>query len=412
MSKKSNTSKVTKKIAAEIGNDIKFLISFLPNLLLKGFNYVNDRLRFSISFKITTFYAFIFSFFLLLSNIAAVGGFLFFMQKHVASFNTDQSIIYIEFIKGTVEVQDYLVILVLILLGSDILFLLMMLGMGSKMSKRMLFPVKKMTETVKQISIQDLNTRLDVRGSKDELKDLAKTFNDMLDRLQKSIETQNQFVSDASHELRTPIAVIQGYSNLLDRWGKEDKAVLEEAITAIKSESENMKNLVERLLFLARSDKNTQKIEMCEFNTSELISEILRETKLIDEKHDIQSEVNEEVLLYGDRGLLKEAIRIFMDNSIKYTPDSGRIKLNSFMRNKCLVVDIEDTGIGISKEDLPHIFNRFYRADKSRTKETGGTGLGLSIAKWIILKHRGTIEVQSKIGYGTKVSILLPMNTR
>jgi signal transduction histidine kinase len=412
MSKKSNTSKVTKKIAAEMGNDIKFIISFLPNLLLKGFNYVNDRLRFSISFKITTFYAFIFSFFLLLSNIAAVGGFLFFMEKHVTSFNTDQSIIYIEFIKGTVEVQDYLVILVLILLGSDILFLLMMLGMGSKMSKRMLFPVKKMTETVKQISIQDLNTRLDVRGSKDELKDLAKTFNDMLDRLQKSIETQNQFVSDASHELRTPIAVIQGYSNLLDRWGKEDKAVLEEAITAIKSESENMKNLVERLLFLARSDKNTQKIEMSEFNISELISEILRETKLIDEKHVIQSEVNEEVLIYGDRGLLKEAIRIFMDNSIKYTPDSGRIKLNSFIKNKYLVVDIEDTGIGISKEDLPHIFDRFYRADKSRTKETGGTGLGLSIAKWIILKHRGTIEVQSKIGYGTKVSILLPMNTR
>lgn len=299
-----------------------------------------------------------------------------------------------------------------ILIVSDILFIFMMIGMGSRISKRMLLPVKKMTETVKQISIQDLNTRLDVRGSKDELKDLAKTFNDMLDRLQKSVESQNQFVSDASHELRTPISVIQGYANLLDRWGKEDKAVLEESIDAIKSEAENMKNLVEKLLFLARSDKHTQKVEFLDFSMNDLINEIIKETKLIDSKHEILCEYNDTLIFNGDRNLLKEAIRIFVDNSIKYTPDGGTIKINSLIKNNQLIIEAGDNGIGISKEDLPHIFDRFYRADKSRTKQTGGTGLGLSIAKWIILRHKGTIEVKSRLNFGTKISIILPLNNK
>lgn len=392
---------------------MKMLISVLPKLLSKLFDFITDRLRFSISFKITTFYASIFFFFLLLSNIAAVSGFIYFMQKHIESVspNFNQGFLYIKFIGETVEVHKYIVILSSILLGSDILFLFMMIGMGSSVSKRMLLPVKKMTETVKQISIQDLNTRLDVKGSKDELKDLAKTFNDMLDRLQKSVETQNQFVSDASHELRTPIAVIQGYANLLDRWGKEDKAVLNESIDAIKSEAESMKDLMENLLFLARSDKHTQKVEMLNFPINELIDEILRETKLIDLSHKIFCERNESLMFYGDRNLLKEAIRVFVDNSLKYTLEGGIVKINSYAKNNKLVIEVEDNGVGISKEDLPHIFDRFYRVDKSRTKETGGTGLGLSIAKWIILKHKGTIEVTSKLGFGTKISILLPIDT-
>jgi two-component system, OmpR family, sensor histidine kinase ArlS len=388
---------------------IKVLIIIVPKLLLKLFDYINDRLRFSISFKITTFYAFIFSFLLLLSNMAVVGGFMYFLKQHVVDIKADQALIYLEFTKNTVEVSNYIGIIALIILASDIVLLSIMLPIGSRVSKRLLLPVKKMTETVKSISAKDMNTRLDVSGSKDELKDLSKTFNNMLDRLQRSYELQNQFVSDASHELRTPIAVIQGYANLLDRWGKEDKAVLEESIAAIKSESESMKRLVEQLLFLARSDKHTQKIEMTHFKVNELIDEVVKETKIIDYKHEILNQYNEYITINGDRNLLKEALRVFIDNSIKYTCESGVIKINSYSKNKNLIIEIEDTGSGISKEDLPHIFDRFYRADKSRTKESGGTGLGLSIAKWIVLNHAGTIEVQSKLGYGTKISILLPL---
>lgn len=280
---------------------------------------------------------------------------------------------------------------------------------GWKASKKILKPVGKMTETVQNITINALDTRLDVGGSQDELKDLAHTFNDMLDRLQESYEKQNQFVSDASHELRTPIAVIQGYANLLDRWGKNDKEVLDESITAIKSESENMKALVEQLLFLARSDKNTQKVEKTDFYIDELIEEIVKETRLIDTKHKIMCERNERAMLNADKSLIKEALRIFIDNSIKYTPEDGFIKVNSYITPEGVGISVQDSGNGISKEDLPHIFDRFYRADKSRTKQSGGTGLGLAISKWIVMKHKGTIEVESQLGVGTKINIKLPI---
>lgn len=317
--------------------------------------------------------------------------------------------IHIQVTNGLYKEIASIFILIVSLISLNFLFILFALISGSRASRRMLRPIEKMTKTVKSITIQALDTRLDISGSQDELKELAETFNNMLDRIQHSVEIQNQFVSDASHELRTPISVIQGYANLLDRWGKDDKEVLQESITAIKSESENMKNLVERLLFLARSDKNTQKVEFENFNSCELIEEILKETKMIDASHEILSEKNENLEIYADRKLLKEALRIFIDNSIKYTPIDGKIKLNSFLENSKLIITIEDTGMGIAKEDLPSIFNRFYRADKSRTKETGGTGLGLAIAKWIILRHKGTIEVESQLNVGTKISLLLPI---
>lgn len=302
-----------------------------------------------------------------------------------------------------------ILILFFILLVINLTFIIMITVIGTKTSKKLLKPVEAMTKTVKNITVNALNTRLDISGSQDELKELAETFNSMLDRIQASYERQNQFVSDASHELRTPISVIQGYSNLLSRWGKNDTAVLEESIEAIKAESENMKNLIEKLLFLARSDKKTQKIEKKDFYIDELIDEIIKETKLIDSSHEIKNMKNEKLFVSADAKFIKEALRIFIDNSIKYTPEHGTITINCFQRNNEAIITIEDTGIGISKEDLPNIFNRFYRADKSRTKETGGTGLGLSIAKWIILAHKGTIDIKSQINRGTTITLYLPI---
>jgi signal transduction histidine kinase len=304
--------------------------------------------------------------------------------------------------------ENYVLLLGSILGVFNIAGLMSIIFFGSKASRKLLAPIKIMTKTVKEISINVLDKRLDVRGSKDELKDLAKTANEMLDRIQKSVEQQNQFVSDASHELRTPIAVIQGYADLLDRWGKDDPQVLEESIAAIKGEAESMKSLVEKLLFLARGDKNTQRVEKADFMLSEVISEILKETILIDKSHNILNEQNEDFIIHADQKLIKEAIRIFMDNSIKFTPAGGTIRLNLYQKNDKALISIEDTGIGISKEDLPHIFNRFYRADKSRAKASGGTGLGLAIAKWIIDNHRGKVNVWSELNAGTVVRIELP----
>ena len=323
----------------------------------------------------------------------------------------NNKITFLQFSKDLNRENEYWGIFTLIIFLLNIFSLVVTLSFGSKASKKMLLPIKDMTKTTKAISINALETRLNVSISKDELKDLAETINKMLDGIQTAYEQQNQFVSDASHELRTPISVIQGYANMLYRWGKDDKEVLEESITAIKSEAEDMQQLVEKLLFLARSDKNTQKIEKEYFNINELVDEIIKETKLIDSFHEIKTEVNEQASIYADKKLLKQALRVFIDNSIKYTPKGGNIVLNSYIKKKNLMLEIIDTGIGIPKEDLPYIFNRFYRCDKSRAKESGGTGLGLSIAKWIIGKHNGSIVVESRPEMGTKITIGLPLKT-
>jgi len=316
----------------------------------------------------------------------------------------------IYYIKISKSLNDYINIVIIAAAVVASLNLLVLISSAiniSKTTKKMLKPIDNMTNTAKSISANHLDRRLDVIESHDELKELAETFNEMLDRLQRAYEQQNQFVSDASHELRTPIAVIQGYANMLNRWGKEDKAVLEESIAAINSEANNMKELVEKLLFLARADKRTQKLQKGEFYLNELIDEIAKETKLIDNKHSFICERNDVVLIYADRALIKQALRIFIDNSIKYTPEGGTIKLNSSRDPNGLAISIEDTGIGIAKEDISKVFDRFYRCDKSRTRNTGGTGLGLSIAKWIIDNHNGSIEIDSVLNQGTKVTIHL-----
>lgn len=286
---------------------------------------------------------------------------------------------------------------------------------SSRLAQKHLKPIHTITEQVKDMSANNLSTRLNVSGTKDELKDLAITFNSMLDDIQQSYEREKQFVSDASHELRTPIAVIKGYGGMLKRWGKDDPNVLAESIDAIVGETDNMQSLVESLLFIARNDKGALQMDKQDFNLSHLIEEIVKETHLIDTNHAFEHAIASQMVFYGSCEKLKQAIRIFMDNSIKYTPDGGKISIRLEKINTTAVLTISDNGIGISKEDLPHIFDRFYRADKSRTKmkenQHGGTGLGLSIAKIIIEQHGGKIKVSSALNEGTEFKITLPLQS-
>lgn len=314
----------------------------------------------------------------------------------------------IEAAKDLSEERLYLAGLAITMAAAFCVAILIMIIIGARTSRKMLRPINTMTRTARSISVGDLHTRLDVVDSHDELKELAVTFNEMLDRIQASFDKQDVFVSDASHELRTPIAVIQGYANLLQRWGKEDRAVLQESIDAIKSESDYMKELVEKLLFLASADKKQRRLETAPFALNELAEEVLKETALIDAEHTISGENKDAVVVDGDRALIKQAMRIFVDNSVKYTPAGGLIMINSSLKGARALIAIEDNGMGISPEDLPHIFDRFYKADKSRTRESGGAGLGLSIAKWIVDQHRGEIRVESRHGKGTRITILLP----
>lgn len=303
----------------------------------------------------------------------------------------------------------YLAILLLFLGLFSMLAVLFAAIIGYWNGRKMLKPIDNMTRTARSISASDLRTRLDVVRSHDELKDLAETFNQMLDRIEASYDQQKQFVSDASHELRTPISVIQGYANLLRRWGKDDQAVLEEAVNAIASETEHMKDLIEKLLFLARAEQATQAIVKTTFAMDELIQEVVTETALVDSEHTLVKDANESTVIYADRQLIKQVLRIFLDNSIKYTPAGGQITISNRRRGDKLQVTVQDTGAGIAPEELPYIFDRFYRCDKSRTRQTGGTGLGLAIAKWIIEKHDGTIRVDSTVDQGTSVIVNFPL---
>lgn len=279
---------------------------------------------------------------------------------------------------------------------------------GAMKTRKMLRPVAAMTQTAQSISASDLSLRIDEVQSHDELRELAETFNGMLDRIQEAYEKQNRFVSDASHELRTPLSVISGYANLLRRWGSDDRAVLDESVQKIIEETDNMQQLVNRLLFLARADKKTQHVKFERFDLGALLSEITEETRLIDEQHSISSEIEDGVFLTADIALIKQAVRAVVENSIKYTPAGGSIKLFCRDGEQNAEFGVRDTGIGIAEKDLPHIFDRFYKADAARTRAKGSSGLGLSIVKWIIDRHKGTITVESRPGSGAEFTICLP----
>ncbi len=315
---------------------------------------------------------------------------------------------YLQTVREMTMEYNFLRVLFLILLLTSLIGVIGAILTGYTVTRKTLQPINLLTNTARKISSSDLGRRLEVKGPDDELTNLAKTFNSMLDRLEEAFQRQEQFVSDASHELRTPIAVIQGYANLLDRWGKYEQDVRDEAIEAIKKETRNMKTLVESLLFLARGSSEEIELNKSIFYTDELIDEIIRETNVMVDKIEIKNRDREKVKIEADRELLKQMLRIFIDNSIKYTPLGGEIGIDVLKNNNFVEFKVWDTGTGISKEDLPHIFKRFYRVDKSRSDKRG-RGLGLSIAKWIVDKHQGKVVVESKPGEGTVVRTLFPL---
>ncbi len=266
--------------------------------------------------------------------------------------------------------------------------------------------IKDLTGAISSIDANKLDSIIAIDSSQDELKDLASAINSMLDRINTSYQSQVRFVSDASHELRTPISVIQGYANLLDRWGKKDEKALQESIDAIKSETNNMKDLVEQLLFLARGDNETMQLHREPFDSCEVLDEIIRETQIINSNHSFEVNLERPLVINADRQLLKQAIRILVDNSIKYTPDGDKVILKALRKDNEVHITVQDNGIGIETKDLPHIFDRFYRSDESRARKTGGSGLGLSIAKWIIERHGAYFEILSRVDIGTRITII------
>ena len=242
-----------------------------------------------------------------------------------------------------------------------------------------------------------------------ELQSLEIAINNLLERMRESHRQQERFVSDASHELRTPIAVIQGYVNMLDRWGKDDEQVLKESIEALKNESEHMKNLVEQLLFLARGDSGRNTLHIEDVNLTEMVSDVMEESAMIDAKHIYKmAGTDTEVRTQGDAAMLKQALRIFVQNAAKYSKDGDTITLRVGMTGGAPFYSVQDEGVGMASSEVVHVFERFYRSDSARNSSEGGTGLGLSIAKWIVDAHGGVIEILSRPEFGSRITVKLP----
>lgn len=265
---------------------------------------------------------------------------------------------------------------------------------------------QRLEDAISHVHLENENEHLQI-GDED-LMGISVAVNNLIDRMRESYRQQSRFVSDASHELRTPISVIQGYVNMLDRWGKEDETVLEESIDALKHESDHMSKLVEQLLFLARSDSGRNPMTMELVSLTALLEEVYEESKMIDDAHIYKLKENQqEIKVIGDATMLKQTMRILADNAAKYTREGDEIVF-LLGEGKEAWFAVEDTGVGMGESEVVHIFERFYRSDEARSSSVGGSGLGLSVAKWIVDKHKGHFDILSRKELGTRITVYLP----
>jgi signal transduction histidine kinase len=303
--------------------------------------------------------------------------------------------------------------------------------LGLFLARKALAPIDQVIAAANQIQDgADLDRRIPYVGPNDEVGRLTHTINGMLDRihgmyteLEEAYRLQRRFVSDASHELRTPLTTIRGNVDLLEKmWkrtaeasgtGPSDPEQLQlslEAMQDIAGEAQRMSRLVSDLLSLARADAGVQ-MEKTTLELKPLVEEVARRAPFLERKAEwIVGSLNalDGVRVYGSRDYLQQLLFIFVENAFKYTP-SGSVTLDAIRSDSQIGIRIADTGIGMDKEQIPHIFERFYRADESRG-QTPGTGLGLSIAKWIIDEHDGSIEVTTRKDEGSTFVVWLPIN--
>jgi heavy metal sensor kinase len=282
---------------------------------------------------------------------------------------------------------------------------------GFWISTRALAPVDQITQTARTISAQNLSSRLEVPHTRDELQRLSETLNGMLDRLEAAFKKITQFTADASHELRTPVAVMRTRAELSLRKARSADEY-REVIAEVLAELEKTSALIEQLMFLARADGGTETLHFTSTNVSEVLREACHQGSALAEAKQIafQEQIPDDSMwIQGDASSLRRLFLILIDNAVKYTPSAGKVEVSLQRNGKYAIAEVRDTGIGISPEDLPNVFERFYRADKARTRELGGVGLGLSIGRWITEVHAGSIEVQSAPGQGSIFQVRLPL---
>jgi heavy metal sensor kinase len=279
---------------------------------------------------------------------------------------------------------------------------------GFLLATKNLAPVRWMAEQARSITDKNLHHRLDIGIANEELMMLADSFNELLSRLDRSFETMRRFVADASHELRTPIAVIRGEADVaLDH--DRGPAEYRESLTVIQDEARRLTRLIDDLLNLARADAGHVSLQVEEFYVNDLLAECCRsiQAKAGAKKIELECRCPEDVAYRGDQELIRRLVLNLLENAIRYTPEGGRVQLKVEDSPGALRIQVADTGIGIPTEAATHVFERFYRGDQARSRQNGGFGLGLSIVKWIAESHNGSVELSSKPGLGSTFTVLL-----
>lgn len=307
------------------------------------------------------------------------------------------------------DVDRTLQLLTSMLLGGGAIALVLTAIGAAWLARRALRPIERITRTAQSIvSADDLARRVPVPPQHDELQRLTITMNDLLARLEALFTAQRRFVADVSHELRTPLTAMQGNLEILSRGGYANPELLNEAIGDMRRETARLIRMVNDLLLLAQSDARLEvRREPVELDT--LLLEIYRELRPLADKVTLRIGAEDQVQVVGDRDRLKQALLNLGVNALQYTPPGGYVTLSLEQRDGYACLSVADTGEGIHPDDLPHLFDRFYRADRSRSRHNGGAGLGLSIVKWVAEAHNGHATVASEPGRGSTFAIWLPL---
>jgi heavy metal sensor kinase len=279
------------------------------------------------------------------------------------------------------------------------------------LAERTIAPIVEVTEAAQGITADHLSRRLPLGNHQDELAQMVSCLNQMLERLEKSFRRIRQFSGDASHELRTPLTILKGETEVTLRWAKSTDE-FRDMLRSNMEEINRMERIIESLLTLAKSEIGELTLEIKELSLSDLVQELYLQSNILCKQKECEAlltlEVDEEIRIRGDELRLRQMFLNLISNGIKYMSENGSLEIVLAREDGFARVDINDSGIGIDAEHLPHIFDRFYRVDKARNRMDGGTGLGLSIVKWIAEAHGGGITVTSEVGKGSSFSVRLP----
>jgi two-component system sensor histidine kinase ArlS len=283
---------------------------------------------------------------------------------------------------------------------------------GRVLASGLIRPLRAMNATMRRVKQVGLQERMPITGAKDEIAALQTMFNGMMDEVEASFRRQRRFVEDASHELRTPIAIMEGHLSMLNRWGKHDPDVTDSSLRITSAELGRLKGLVDQLLLLSRAER-TEGLEpqgTCE-RPLLVVRDAAEQQRMMKPDYVISADVDvleSEVLAIGERELA-QLLHILLDNAVKYSGESRVVLISAELHGAQAKLSVEDWGIGVSEEELPLVWDRFYRADQARSGAQGGYGLGLPIAKSLVRRHGGDIIMFSEPGRGTKVTVTLPV---